>query len=430
MCYAIPGKIVNLNNKIAIVDYFGEKRNVLNEFENIKIGDYVYAQGGIIIDKIPEKDALEILNFWKEYFFELKKIDQKLSQQRVSQNVNTEVLQILQKVNLNQQLGKDELLKLLQISTTDTNSLNLIYTSANNVRQKELDNACCVHGIIEFSNYCKNNCFYCGIRKDRSILRYRMLPNEIIKTAEIAVKKFGFKAIVLQSGEDFWYNDENLVSIVKEIRKFNILIFLSIGVRSLETYQKLYNAGARAVLIRFETSNKNIFAKLRPQTNFQERIELIKSLKKLGYIIATGFLIGLPNETYEDIINNILLTKSFEPDMYSFGPLIPAIGTPLENVKTIDETTVLKIISITRFVDRQSKILITSSFETLSKEAKRNGLLSGGNSLMINVTPKNYAKLYEIYSNRPNIEKTIEENIKNTIELLYSLGRAPTDLGI
>jgi len=427
MCYAIPGKITEFKGKFAIVDYFGEKRNVLNEFTTVQKGDYVYAQGGIIVDKIPEKAAIEILKSWKEQFFELKKIDKRLARPAKISNARN-ILEILQKVNLKKELSKNELLELLRLK--DKSSLKLLYQTANGIRQKEHGNACCVHGIIEFSNYCKNNCLYCGIRKDRQIKRYRMDVNEIMGVARYAVNKFGFKALVLQSGEDYWYDEKRLYEIVKEIRKLNVLIFLSIGIRSKKTYQRLYEAGARGVLLRFETSNKRLFKELRPETSFDERIGLIKSLKKIGYLVATGFLIGLSGETDEDIINNVLLTKSLNADMYSFGPLIPAGGTPLENLKPVDENVVLKTIVISRFLDRNSKILVTSALETLGKDVKKKGFLAGANSLMINVTPQHYRKLYELYPGRPDRDKEVGKNIRETVNLLYSLGRAPTDLGI
>ncbi|MBU1130914.1 [FeFe] hydrogenase H-cluster radical SAM maturase HydE [Patescibacteria group bacterium] len=427
MCYAIPGQIVKIKDRLAVVDYFGECRNVLRDFSDVKIGDFVYAQGGIIINKIPEGEAKEILEFWQDKFFELKKIDRRVSkihQSKVSDNL----LAILQKVNLNQKLADDDLLKLLNASAEQ--ELKLVFETANNIRQKEHDNACCVHGIIEFSNYCQNNCWYCGIRKSQKIDRYRMSLDEIIKAAKSAVNKLGFKALVLQSGEDNWYTEDKLVRLVKEIKKLNVLIFLSIGERPKKTYKKLYEAGARANLLRFEISNKKIFQKLRPGADFDKRLELIEYTKKLGYILATGFLVGLPNETSDDIINNIKLTKSLKADMYSFGPLIPAAGTPLKNQKKVDKNLLLKIIAITRSLDRQAKILVTTALETLDKNAKRAGLLAGANSLMLNITPSNFRKKYIIYPGRPDMDKEINQSVKETINLLYSIGRAPTDVGI
>lgn len=427
MCYAIPGKVVGLKKNIATVDYFGEQRTVLNEFQEIEIGDYVYAQGGVLINRIAKKEAKEILDFWKDKFFELKKIDRKLSD---VENIDASpcLLEILQKINLKKRLTEDELQSLIMLK--DKEELKLLYETANNIRQKEHDNACCVHGIIEFSNYCKNNCFYCGIRKDKDIKRYRMKVDDIINTAKKAVSEHGFKALVLQSGEDDYYDETKLMKIVTEIRKLNVLIFLSIGQRSEEVYKRLFETGARAVLLRFETSNEDMFSKLRPGTSLKERIQLIKDLKEMGYILATGFIIGLPGETNKDTINNILLTRSLGADMYSFGPLIPTAGTPLADHPKQLKDSILKIISITRFVDRQSKILVTTALETLNKDAKREGLSAGANSLMINITPKNCAELYSIYDNKAGMTENINRTIKDTVELLYSIGRAPTDLGI
>ncbi len=430
MCYAIPGKIVEMNNRFAVVDYFGEKRNVLNDNQNIKINDYVYAQGGIVVDKIDTKEALKILKFWKQKFFELKVVDKNLSQIKTGETAkkNKNILAILQKANQNRTLNRQELLALLRLK--DKDELQLLYKLANNIRQIKNDNACCVHGIIEFSNCCKNSCHYCGIRKESHIQRYRMSPEQIIKTAETAVRTYGFKALVLQSGEDPYYSDEMLELIVKKIRALGVLVFLSIGLKKSTTYRKLYEAGARAALIRFETSNEKIFKTMRPGTNLSARLNLIKKLKKMGYLIATGFLVGLPRETEGDIIKNILLTKKLGADMYSFGPLIPTIGTPLERQRLMDKNLMLKIIALTRILDREAKILVTTALETLDKNGKKEGLLSGANSLMINVTPPDFRKKYLIYQGRPDKNKQIGKNIKDTVDLLFSIGRAPTDLGI
>lgn len=427
MCYAIPGKLVAIKGNIGVVDYFGEHRNVLLDAD-AEVGDYVYAQGGVLISKISAEEAENTLSFWKEQFFKLKEVDQRLSVVKKTGKESANTLAILQKVTAGKPLSKEDMLALLKLD--NASELKLVYETANNLRQKENDNACCVHGILEFSNYCRNDCHYCGIRKSSKIKRYRMATDEIIAAAEHAVKELGFKAIVLQSGEDEWYDDEKLATVVREIRAMGVLVFISIGVRSKETYKRLYDAGARAVLLRFETSNKTTFAQLRPGANFDERLELIKYAKKLGYIIATGFIVGLPGESDEDIINNILLTKSLGADMYSFGPLIPAEGTPLEKAPRTTKERLLKTIALARFTDPEAKILVTTAFETLDINARREGLLAGANSLMLNITPMQYRKLYHIYPGRPDTEKKIEEGIKQTVELLYSLGRAPTDLGI
>ena len=288
-----------------------------------------------------------------------------------------------------------------------------------------------MHGILEFSNYCKGNCLYCGIRcGNKELKRYRMTEEEILEAVDHAVEELGFKALVLQSGEDAHYTDDMLVSLVKKIHeKHGILLFMSIGERSRECYEKLYKAGAYGALLRFETSNNEIYEKVRPGKKKEDRIQLIRDLIDMGFVVATGFLIGLPGQTKKDIIEDILLTKSLKPDMYSFGPLIPHPDTPLASVEKPELDDALKVIALSRLVDPEAKILVTSALETLGPDAGKMGLMAGGNSLMINTTPPEFRKSYDLYPGKIKEEK-VEDTIKKTLDLLFSLGRAPTDLGV
>jgi biotin synthase len=426
MCYAIPAKLIAIEGRVGIIDYFGEQRKILVDLEGLKVGDYVYAQGGVLVRQIPEAEALEILEYWKEIFFELKKTDEALAKIDTAK-LSPNALAVLQQVNLRKSLKKEEMLALLQLQ--DPHELKVVYEIANNVRQREHGNASCVHGIIEFSNYCSNDCYYCGIRSAKNIPRYRMSIDEIVATAKHASEKHGFKALVLQSGEDYWYDDDKLVTIVRKVRQLGVLVFISIGSRSIETYKKLYEAGARAALLRFETANEELFATIRPGTKLADRIALIKAIKEIGYVIATGFMLGLPGETNEDIVNSILLARYLGPDMYSFGPFLPTADTPLADAPKPTKDLVLKAIAVTRFVDSNSNILVTTALETLNRDAKREALLAGANSLMINITPMQYRELYTIYDNRVDTTRNVETSIQETINLLYNLGRAPTDIG-
>ncbi|MBU1167767.1 [FeFe] hydrogenase H-cluster radical SAM maturase HydE [Patescibacteria group bacterium] len=427
MCYTIPGKITKINGKKAIVEYFGEEREILNEFSDIKEGDFVYAQGGYLINKVPEEEALESLKFWKENFKTLKELDKNLAVTGFAKP-SDKLIPILKKIQNKKEVSKKELLALLE--TKDKQDQEIILKTANQIRQQIHSNASCVHGIIEFSNYCRNNCYYCGIRKDAPVERYRLSPDEIIEIGKKAAHKYNFKALVLQSGEDLWYTEEKLSYIIQELRKENLLLFVSLGIRPKETYQKLFAAGARGVLMRFETANQKIFDSMRPQTDFETRIQLIKDLQKIGYIVATGFLVGLPNETNEDIVDNILLTKELQPEMFSFGPLIPSQDTPLKDEPPVKKETMLKIIALTRFAEPDANILVTTALETLDEDAKKEGLMAGANSLMINVTPDAIRNKYHIYDNRAQNDKDIQKNIDQTIKLMQSLGRAPSDIGL
>lgn len=391
MCYAIPGRVIEINDSIVTVDYFGEKRKARNEFYELNPGDYIYAQGGFVVQKISENEALPILETWRDLFFKLQQRDAELVKERKS-----------------------------------------IYQVANALRQERLGNACCVHGIIEFSNYCRNNCLYCGLRRDNKRLqRYRMSINEIVEIADYAVNGLGFKALVLQSGEDLWFTDEKLVEMVNKIRKrCAILLIMSIGERDLDLYKELYRAGARGILLRFETGREDLYARMKPGHHLRDRIQLIVSLKEMGYLIFTGFLIGLPGQTQKEIIKDIHLTADLGSEMFSFGPFIPHPDTPLASAKPPTLKLALMSIAKARILYPESKILVTTAVETLDTEnGMRQGLLSGGNSVMINITPPEYRRLYQIYPKRADSDLDVKEKIDKVLDLLQSLGRAPTDLG-
>ncbi|TAN58937.1 HypC/HybG/HupF family hydrogenase formation chaperone, partial [bacterium] len=285
MCYAIPAKVVQRDGPTATIDYFGERRRVRNDFyQDLAVGEYVLAQGGLIIRKVAPEEARASLKGWRELFLKLKKKDLTLS--RKSKN---------------------------------------LYQTANAVRQKYLGNSCCVHGIIEFSNYCRNDCLYCGIRKSNgSAPRYRMSVDEIVNACLYSARELKFKALVLQSGEDLWYTEERLLEVVRRVMALEpMLLILSIGERQAGLYKRLYEAGARGALLRFETSNPVLYKKYRPGYTLEGRLKLIKELKKTGYLVFTGFMVGLPDESAQDIASNIELTHALRPEMFSFGPFLP-----------------------------------------------------------------------------------------------------------
>jgi len=429
MCYAIPGRIISIKGRVATIDYFGERRtaSVIGDLK-ASAGEYVYAQGGIIIDRINQDEALAILGTWKERFFELKKKDMGAI---TGGRSGGEIASVLEKAENGGFLSRSEMEIILK---TQDSGLETLFGTANRIRSRELGNSCCVHGIIEFSNYCKNECRYCGINKNNTkTKRYRMSVDEIVERVGYAVEELGFKALVLQSGEDEYYKDDMLVDLVKRIReRYGVLLFLSIGERSFECYKRLYEAGAYGALLRFETSNPKLYTVMRPGKKLDDRLGLIRKLIAHGFVVATGFIIGLPGTTEQDLINDILLTKSLKPDMYSFGPLIPHPDTPIGKMKTklVSLNLALKTIALSRFIDPKAKILVTTALETLDRDGKRKGLLAGGNSLMINVTPEKFREDYDIYPSKTRDPKLkTQDVIRETLDLLYSLGRAPTDLG-
>jgi biotin synthase len=392
MCYAIPGKITEISGNAVTVDYFGERRKARNDFFKLSYGEYVYAQGGFVVTKVSRREASEALKIWQELFFKLQETDLRLARK-----------------------PKD------------------LRSIANSLRQRYQGNSCCIHAIIEFSNYCSSDCAYCGLRADnKGLARYRMPVDEIVKTASWAVNELKFKAVVLQSGEDSWYDEEKLAEVVGRIlRNSPALIILSIGERPLSLYKRLYGAGARGVLLRFETGNPGFYAKIKPRHKLEDRIKLIKKLRETGYLIMTGFLIGLPGQTQQDVLNDIKLSGDLGADMFSFGPFIPHSQTPLSGWRPPPIDEALDTIARARIMYPKARILVTTAIETLDKkEGLKNGLLSGGNSLMINVTSRKYRKLYNIYPDRAGASSESRARINFCLKLLRSLGRAPTDLGL
>lgn len=440
MCYAIPGKVERIEDKTVVVDYFGEKRKALNELVDLSLGDYIYAQGGFVITRIPQDEAESILHLWKEEFFKLQETDLRISRINLEKKgSNRRLVQILDRAIESKVLNREELLYLLSLNKAE--ELELFFKTANFIRRKFHKNSCCVHGIIEISNYCKRSCVYCGISThNKRLKRYRMSKDEILETAQLAIEKYGFKALVLQSGEDSGYIMEELAGIIREIKeKWPALIFISFGEIGLDNLKVLYEAGARGMLMRFETSNPVLYKQLHPGQTLDSRLEHIREARQLGYLILTGSLIGLPGQTKEDIINDIFLAEELQAEMFSFGPVLPHPDTPLaphpipfpvgERVKGEGDT--IKVLALARLIDNQkAKILVTTALETVSPWLRKKALLSGANSVMLNVTPLKYRGFYSIYPNRAHSTESIDFQIEKTISLLKSLGRAPTDLSI
>ena len=432
MCYTIPGQVKKIKDRIATIEYFGEQKTAINELDDLKIGDYIYAQGGFVIKKIPEAEALSILTVWKETFFELQELDLRLSRVGMEKyGVNKKLSFILDKALENMLLKEADLLYLLDLE--DKKELALLFKTANFLRQKHLSNSCCVHGIIEFSNYCSQNCQYCGIAaSNKEIKRYRMTEEEIYDAAKQAIEKYGFQTLVLQSGEDSTYSAETLCEIVKTIKeRWSVLIFISCGEVGLAGLKKLYQAGARGLLMRFETSNQKIYRQIHPGRTLDSRIKHLEEAFRLGYLIITGGLIGLPGQTRRDILNDLLLAKKLHTEMYTFGPFLPHPGTPLAKSPHPEVKDVLKTLAIARLFDPiNAKILVTTGFETLHPKAREEGLMAGTNSVMLTVTPHQFSKNYSIYPNRAHNQESIQKQINTTLSILRGMGRAPTDLGV
>lgn len=283
---------------------------------------------------------------------------------------------------------------------------------ALNIKIKVYGHNIFVRGIIEFSNYCRKNCLYCGIRKSSKVERYRMSKEDIIDRARL-IYKSGIKTIVLQSGEDLFYSRDMLCDIISHIKKdMDCAITLCIGERTIDDYRAFFEAGADRFLIKHETSNPKVYEYLHPGETLSKRLKIYEELKKLGYQVGLGNIIGLPYTDIDDYINDIFLMKELDCDMAGIGPFIPTEGTPLSNCSHPDLNLVLDILALARVILKDVNIPATTALYSLGGlNAISYGLDCGCNVIMPNFTPQEKRKKYRIYDGKRPISLAEVEKV-------------------
>lgn len=292
-------------------------------------------------------------------------------------------------------LSFDEIVYLLKYKNQDE-----IFKAANEIREKYIGNGVHIRGLIEFSNVCKQNCKYCGIRvQNKCVERYRLNEDDIIKTVNDATN-FGYKTIVLQSGEDDYFDKIKIVSLINKIKKYNVALTLSIGEKTNEEYEAYKMAGADRYLLRIETTDKSLYKTMHPNMSYENRKQCLYNLKNLGFELGTGCLIGLPNQTIESLACDILFFKELEADMIGVGPFVATKNTPLENCINGDIFLSFKVMAIIRLLMPDINIPATTAMETLLSNGREVALNSGANVVMINITPQRYRLKYNIYDNK------------------------------
>ncbi len=300
---------------------------------------------------------------------------------------------ILTKAEQTHVLTQQEIVTLLQ-STQPT----VLFAAADRTRQKYVGDGVYLRGLIEFSNYCKNDCMYCGIRKSNTrAQRYRLSPAQIVEMARKAVD-YGYKTVVLQSGEDGFFSADVMCDIIRQIKKIGLVITLSIGEKKLEEYASYKQAGADRYLLRIETTDKALYEKLDPGMSFENRLRCLQDLKELGYEVGSGSLVGLPGQTLESLAEDLLFFQRLPVDMAGIGPFIPHPDTPLfsETANGHFELS-LKMMAIMRLLLPDINIPATTAMETLHPQGRLLALQCGANVVMPNVTEGNYRQKYELY---------------------------------
>lgn len=312
--------------------------------------------------------------------------------------------------------SRDEIINILK----DDSKNDWLFSLADKIRHENVGDEVHLRGLIEFSNICKRTCKYCGLRcENTNIERYRIEPEEIILKAQKAVES-GFKTIVLQSGEDNFFSKDVMCEIIRQIKKMDVALTLSIGERSFEDYKAFRDSGADRYLIRIETTDRKLYSEMHPNMDFDNRVNCLRDLKKLGYETGTGCLVGLPGQSLESLADDILFFKEIGADMVGIGPFISHPDTPLKDIQNGDFTLALKVMALTRIVLKDINIPATTAMETLNPDGRIIALKCGANVVMPNVTGTELSEKYEIYPNKSNSSEVSCENLAGKIN---SIGR-------
>jgi len=307
---------------------------------------------------------------------------------------------IIDKLYKENNASEEELLFLLD-NLNDEDKSYLVEKS-HETRMKSYGNTVYMRGLIEFTNICKKNCVYCGIRRENKLAdRYRLTLDDILECVEIG-DRLGYKTYVLQGGEDDYFTDDRMIEIIKEIKKKypKNAITLSLGERSYESYKKMFEAGADRYLLRHETATKELYESLHPGASFEERRKCLRDLKEIGYQVGAGFMVGLPNQTNKDLVNDLLFVKEFEPHMCGIGPFIPHKDTPLkdEEAGTVEKTTTM--LALIRLLLPNVLLPSTTALGSIDPVGREKGLKAGGNVVMPNLSPTSVREKYSLYDGK------------------------------
>jgi len=284
------------------------------------------------------------------------------------------------------------------LGRSDPRELAEIFAFADRVRKQFMGNGILLRGLVEFSNHCRNSCFYCGLSKNnRELERYRLSREEIIACVE-KLDSRGIKTVVLQSGEENGLDPLWLKDVIGEIKaRFEIAITLSLGERGKEEYKIWKDAGADRYLLKIESSDKELYDSLHTGMSFANRLRCLRDLRDLGYQVGCGNMVGLKGQTLEILARDIQFFKEENFDMIGIGPFIPHPQTRLAAQKKGDVDLTLKVLALTRIVTKNSHLPATTALGSLEEDFRIRGLKAGANVLMPNFTPLKYKKLYEIY---------------------------------
>ena len=311
------------------------------------------------------------------------------------------MLELVGKLYETHDLTDEELISL--INSDDSEVSELLRQRADETRQKYYGKKVFLRGLIEISSFCKNNCFYCGIRRDnKNAQRYRLSREEILSCCENGYE-LGFRTFVMQGGEDAFYDDRFMCDIISEIKNRypDCAVTLSLGERSAQSYKRMKEAGADRYLLRHETADTELYKKLHPNNmSFANRKKCLFSLKKLGYQVGAGFMVGAPFQTVENLVSDLRFLQDLQPQMIGIGPFIPHHDTPFADEKQGSLELTLRLLGIIRLMFPKVLLPATTALGTISPTGREMGLKTGCNVIMPNLSPVKVRKKYDLYDNK------------------------------
>ena len=306
---------------------------------------------------------------------------------------------LIEKLKTEHQLSDAELLEFFRTPQPEAP----LIAAADAERRKWYGDAVYLRGLIEFTNYCKNNCYYCGIRAGNPHAeRYRLTDAQILECCRQGYA-LGYRTFVLQGGEDPYFNDDKLCTLIAAIaaQHPDCRITLSVGERSRESYQRLYDAGARRYLLRHETADPLHYRKLHPENlSLENRKRCLRDLKSLGYQVGSGFMIGSPYQTPECLLQDIRFLQELQPAMIGVGPYITHRETPFAEMPSGELHFSLRIIALLRLLFPKALIPATTAFGAMHPQGREMALKAGANVMMPNLSPTDVRKYYDLYENK------------------------------
>lgn len=323
-------------------------------------------------------------------------------------------------------LSRDELIILIQENIKQMDPK--LQEAAQMIRERYYEKKVFFRGLIEISNYCKNNCYYCGIRRGNlKAHRYRLSKQEILECCKNGYD-LGFKTFVLQGGEDGYYTDEKVMDIVQSIKGAypDCAITLSLGEKPYEIYQKYYEAGADRYLLRHETATDQHYGTLHPkEMTFKKRKQCLYDLKEIGFQVGAGFMVGSPNQTIENMADDLLFLKQLDPHMVGIGPFIPHHDTIFakETHGTLEAT--LLMLTLTRLLLPKVLLPATTALGTIDPLGREKGLEAGANVVMPNLSPKDVRKDYSLYDDKVSSGDEAAESMKIIADKIIKAGFTP-----